>query len=309
MTTLRSQMIRLAATLPAGGESRRQVLALLQEKQARMTAPFRVIPSKSDVEYDQIQEIQPDFAKLERWFGDKTELVSDGWVWGAGGPSKEGVAARSFIQANMKRWESLSVGTGSAGGFKSQGSSLLFPNGESVGIFTHDDTYEDSRRYGHGATYHPATSGPSISDPKFPDWYFAEYIRLPSFVLSPSMFKPLELFLDETRVDPSAWVAQSGTKNFSSGKQRFFFLMRLKDVGEILQRKAPLGLNVLKFQVRHGRQINSQTGKPWVSSVKLVLAVQPPKAREPLASLTLVVNYDGLAAKYEVNKKYKVDYD
>lgn len=305
MPTLRNAALQIASELPVGDPARRKILAALQV-QSRMSGPFRVIPSKAGVEYSQIEAIQPDFKKLERMFGNKTELTAEGWVWGSGPATKAGQDAYKFIQANLKKWEFLATGTSSSMGFKNFGSGLVFPNGEAVGTFTHDDTYEDERRYGHGAFYRAPEHGPSISDPKFPDWYFAAYVKLPTFLLHPDIYDPISLFLNETRVDPSNWRSHSGSKSFRTGKQGYFFKMRLKEAGETLQR-ASAGLEVAKFRVNHGRKINPSTGKGWVSSVTLVVVVQPPGASEPLQTIELKANYDGLQVGLKVNGKYAID--
>ena len=137
------------------------------------------------------------------------------------------------------------------------------------------------------------TDGPSITDPRFPDWYYAEYIKLPSFVVHASVFQGIELFLDETGVDPMVWRSQKGSKDFRSGKQGYFFKMKLKEAGEALQRTSSQFV----------------TGEPWVSSVVLVLSLQPPGAKEPLSLVELKADFDGLTVAYSVNKKYRVDYD
>lgn len=294
MPTLRSKAIHLASTLPKGDTFRKSLLSVLASD------GIALVPAKAGIPIEKLEGIQASVREFVSLFGTETRMTTAAEDVVIKPAAKE--AERIFDHA--KDWKLLGKDFSRSSSFKTTEYGIEFPNGQRVGEFNYDDTYEDDRFWGRGVVSYPPQAGkPAVQDPGFIDWYFTTQIRLPPTTIPASFLQPLYIFFDKVGIEPRAWWDRKRTTYWDSGKQGYFFKLMLKKAGEDL--KGMPNVKVTKYKVNLSKNMDAK-GQRFVSSVNLDVEYMHPDTKEWLLKLSFITDFNGLLVDMECNEKYTV---
>jgi len=265
-----------------------------------------VLPKMSGkLTVEQIEKIQGQLRDLRKLMGGEEQLYIEGEFYGDAAEHRKGQVAAAFFSKYQNEWAALGGG--------GRGSSVYFPNGQSVGTHTYDDTYNDDRKYYRQIYFNQDTKGgaPLITDPEFVPWFLAKEINKPPALIPGKLWDPIAFLLEEGHLDPSQWRSSDGGKTFRSGKQAYFFKVKAAEALDDWLKKAGRikGVKVKTAKINNARKINPATGKPFISSVRLSFNFNHPITGEMLLFFDLNVTFDGMTLGFSPSKEWKMASD
>jgi len=273
VNNLRTRVIRLAATLSPNSSLRQKLVAALQ------VHDVYVYPKELDkhLTMDDLANIRLSMADYIDVFNGRDRLVlSGGYHFPKAVP--EARQAENIYKQHVHLWEKLSDSR----------HGIVFPNGESAGYVSEDDSYNDEERYGTLMVYLKPRSGlPSVTDLAFDDWYMRTRIRLPDATIPKEFFRAFEQFQDK--------------KQFTSGRQAYYFKMQALDISRTITRIPNVRISGLK--VGKSRALDAH-GEPFVSSVKFTAEYLHPETGAVLVGISLAVDFNGIRIETDWHPLY-----
>mgnify|MGYP005620694639 FL=1 len=193
-------------------------------------------PSNYGAQVDDVTEVQVLMASVMKLFKQSVESSKFPYViYGENGWGKEPQGhlfdkILNLMKQNTKLLQTIC---------KVDGYRWFFPNGQSLGVSYHDRSYFDDRDYSTSIGISAPKSGPDVSDPKFVAWYMKNVAKTKKVIEIPDqVFKTMDEFFNLIRVtnDPFDPDFRQTSVNARSGKQSYFFRMKLKEMLVKLQK-------------------------------------------------------------------------